>query len=156
RPARCGAAPAGRPSRPLAQPRRVPVAGGPPSGAKGAFACPMHLAVLGVSTAGSEAHYRRTTMAMETVAQTARGPRAEHSEGVVARTIEQQTAKLPSDLFLWAAGASIVGSLALQGMGRQHASLFVGQWAPTFLILGLYNKLVKVHGSDPGPAARGF
>jgi len=75
--------------------------------------------------------------------------RAEHTEGAVARTIEQQTAKLPSDLFLWAAGASIVGSLTLQCMGRQHASLFVGQWAPTFLILGLYNKLVKVAGSDP-------
>jgi len=26
--------------------------------------------------------------------------------------------------------------------------LFVGQWVPTILILGLYNKLVKQHGSD--------
>jgi hypothetical protein len=25
---------------------------------------------------------------------------------------------------------------------------FVGQWAPTFLILGLYNKIVKIAGSD--------
>jgi hypothetical protein len=73
---------------------------------------------------------------------------AEHAEGPVARTIEQQTAKLPSDLFLWAACGSIVGSLVLQLSGRQHESLFVGQWAPTFLILGLYNKLVKVAGSD--------
>jgi hypothetical protein len=74
--------------------------------------------------------------------------RMEHAEGSVARTIEQQTAKLPSDLFLWAACGSIVGSLGLQCLGRQHASLFVGQWAPTLLILGLYNKLVKVAGSD--------
>jgi hypothetical protein len=72
----------------------------------------------------------------------------QHSEGMVARTIEQQTAKLPSDVFLWAAGASIVGSLTLHFTGRDHESLFVGQWAPTFLILGLYNKLVKVAGSD--------
>jgi hypothetical protein len=72
----------------------------------------------------------------------------QHSEGIVARTIEQQTAKLPSDVFLWAAGGSIVGSLALHLTGREHESLFVGQWAPTFLILGLYNKLVKVAGSD--------
>jgi len=71
-----------------------------------------------------------------------------HTEGPVARMIEEQTAKLPSDLFLWAAGASIAGSLALQCMGRQHGSLFVGQWAPTLLILGLYNKIVKVAGSD--------
>jgi hypothetical protein len=75
-------------------------------------------------------------------------PQAEHAEGAVARTIEQQTAKLPSDLFLWAAGGSIVGSLFLQFSGRKEESLFVGQWAPTFLILGLYNKLVKVAGSD--------
>lgn len=77
-----------------------------------------------------------------------RGGRVEHSEGTIARMIEEQTAKLPSDLFLWAAGASIVGSLALQFSGRRHDSLFVGQWAPTLLILGLYNKLVKVAGSD--------
>jgi len=72
----------------------------------------------------------------------------QHSEGTVARAIEQQTAKLPSDLFLWAAGASIAGSLFLQFSGKQHEALFVGQWAPTFLLLGLYNKVVKVAGSD--------
>ena len=71
-----------------------------------------------------------------------------HEEGWVAKAIEQQTAKIPSDTFLWAAAGSICGSLYLQSMGRSHASLFVGQWAPTFLILGLYNKLVKVAGSD--------
>jgi hypothetical protein len=62
--------------------------------------------------------------------------------------IEEQTAKLPSDVFLWAAGASILGSLALKAMGDEKDSQFVGQWAPTFLILGLYNKLVKLHGSE--------
>lgn len=71
-----------------------------------------------------------------------------HSEGRVAQAIENQTAKLPSDTFLWAAGASIVASLALQVIGRKDASTFVGQWVPTLLILGLYNKLVKVGGSD--------
>jgi hypothetical protein len=30
--------------------------------------------------------------------------------------------------------------------GRSRS--LVGQWAPTLLILGLYNKLVKQHGSD--------
>jgi hypothetical protein len=85
---------------------------------------------------------------MATATATGSTTRQGHQEGVVARTIEQQTAKLPSDLFLWAAGASIVGSLMLQFGGRKEDSLFVGQWAPTFLILGLYNKLVKVAGSD--------
>ena len=72
----------------------------------------------------------------------------EHTEGPVARAIEQQTAKLPSDTFLWMAGGSIAASLTLKLMGRDKDALFVGQWAPTFLIHGLYNKLVKVAGSD--------
>lgn len=71
-----------------------------------------------------------------------------HSEGRVAKTIEEQTAKLPSDTFLWLAVGSITGSAALQLIGNRHASLFVGQWAPTFLLLGVYNKLVKQLGSD--------
>jgi hypothetical protein len=72
----------------------------------------------------------------------------DYSEGYVAKMIEEQTAKLPSDVFLWAACGSIAGSLAFQIMGDNKKALFVGQWAPTFLILGLYNKLVKVHGSE--------
>ena len=72
----------------------------------------------------------------------------EHQEGAVAEAIEQQTAKLPSDTFLWLAGGSIAASLTLKMMGKDHEALFVGQWAPTFLILGLYNKLVKLMGSD--------
>jgi hypothetical protein len=67
---------------------------------------------------------------------------------MAARAIEEQTAKLPSDTFLWAAGGAIAGSLALKFMGRNHDALFVGQWVPTLLILGLYNKLVKVAGHD--------
>jgi hypothetical protein len=72
----------------------------------------------------------------------------EHSEGPVARAIEEQTTKIPSDAFLWAAGASIATSLILKMLDRHHEALFVGQWAPTILILGLYNKMVKQHGSD--------
>lgn len=69
-------------------------------------------------------------------------------EGPIARGIESQTARLPSDLFLWAAAGSIVLSLGLQLSGRRGDSNFVGHWAPTFLALGLYNKLVKVAGHD--------
>ena len=75
-------------------------------------------------------------------------PRKEHQEGAVARTIEQQTAKLPSDTFLWAGLGSIAASAILMLAGESKRATFVGQWAPTFLILGLYNKMVKLHGSD--------
>ena len=71
-----------------------------------------------------------------------------HSEGGLARPIEEFTAQLPSDTFLWAAGASIAAALTLMATGNRHGALFVGPWAPTFLILGLYNKIVKVAGHD--------
>lgn len=69
-------------------------------------------------------------------------------EGKVAKAIENQTAKVPSDAFLWAAVGSVGCSLTLQILGKKELSTFVGQWAPTLLILGLYNKVVKVAGSD--------
>ncbi len=72
----------------------------------------------------------------------------EHREGNVASAIETQTAKIPSDVFLWAALGSMAISAALQIAGVEKRSLFVGQWAAPFLILGLYNKLVKLEGHD--------
>ena len=74
--------------------------------------------------------------------------REDHSEGFLAKSFEEQTAKLPSDTFLWLAFGSIAASLTLKISGREKDALFVGQWAPTFLLLGVYNKLVKQLGSD--------
>ena len=72
----------------------------------------------------------------------------EHSEGPVAKAIEQQTAKLPSDIFLWAAVGAIAASAVLKIMKKDKAAVFVGQWPAPFLLLGLYNKLVKLEGSE--------
>ena len=72
----------------------------------------------------------------------------ERKEGPVAKAIESQTAKLPSDTFLWAAMGSMAASLTLKLMGKNHTALFVGQWAAPFLLLGVYNKIVKVEGHD--------
>ncbi|PWG80415.1 hypothetical protein [Pararcticibacter amylolyticus] len=72
----------------------------------------------------------------------------QHSEGKVASAIEEQTAKLPSDVFLWASIASMGVSLTLKCLGKKHTALFVGQWAAPFLLLGIYNKIVKVEGHD--------
>ena len=49
----------------------------------------------------------------------------QHSEGPVARALEQQTAKLPSDLFLWAALGSILVSLTMKLLGERNGRLFV-------------------------------
>lgn len=72
----------------------------------------------------------------------------EQREGRLTCAIENQTAKLPSDIFLGAALASMGAALALKLMGRNHTALFVGQWAAPFLLLGIYNKIVKVEGHD--------
>ncbi len=77
-----------------------------------------------------------------------RGLAYEQSEGKVAKTIEEQTAKLPSDTFLWMALGAMGTSAALQLAGNRQLSLFFGQWAPAFLLFGVYNKLVKQLGSD--------
>lgn len=72
----------------------------------------------------------------------------DHSEGPVAKAIEKQTSKLPSDLFLWAALGSMGASATLKCLGKDKTALFVGQWAAPFLLLGIYNKILKVEGSD--------
>ncbi len=62
--------------------------------------------------------------------------------------IESQTSKIPSTGFLAAAIASMGVSAVLKAMGKDDWALFVGQWPAPFLILGIYNKMVKQHGSD--------
>ena len=72
----------------------------------------------------------------------------EKREGKVARTIEEQTAKLPSDTFLWTAVGCMTASLTLKLLKQDSMSLFVGQWVAPFLLFGIYNKLVKQEGHD--------
>jgi hypothetical protein len=69
-------------------------------------------------------------------------------EDPVTGTIESQTSKIPSSGYLALALGSMAASAILKIAGRDDWSLFVGQWAPSFLIIGVYNKLVKQHGSD--------
>ncbi len=71
-----------------------------------------------------------------------------HSEGIIAKTLEEQTARLPSDMWLWAALGSIGVSLYFEVTGNEEKSRFVGQWVAPLLLFGIYNKIVKVAGSD--------
>lgn len=88
------------------------------------------------------------TAAQQATQQPATEEAQKHSEGIVARTIEEQTAKLPSDIFLWGALGSIGISLYFELKGEAHKSSFVSRWVSPFLLLGVYNKLVKLAGSD--------
>jgi hypothetical protein len=76
------------------------------------------------------------------------GDSAPRAAGRLAATIGTQAARLPSDAFLWAAIGSMGVSAALQASGKRHASLFVGQWAPAFLLLGIFGRLVRELDAD--------
>ncbi|HEY3402943.1 MAG TPA: hypothetical protein VGK59_06130 [Ohtaekwangia sp.] len=71
-----------------------------------------------------------------------------HKEGELTKAIEDQTAKIPSDVFLYTSLGAMSVSLILKIMGKSHLSLFIGQWAAPFLLFGIYNKLVKQQGHD--------
>jgi fatty acid desaturase len=73
--------------------------------------------------------------------------RSKHAEGSLTRVLEQQTAKIPSSVFLVSALAAMTASAAFEFAGKQRWSHFVGAWAPTLLIAGVYNKLVKTLGT---------
>jgi hypothetical protein len=72
----------------------------------------------------------------------------EHAEGTITKLIESCTSAVPSgtdlSLAVGAIGLSAIPKLA----GRNQGAQFVGHLVPTLLILGLYNKLVKVQGSE--------
>lgn len=73
--------------------------------------------------------------------------RPKHHEGSLTRVIEQQTAKIPSSIFLLSALAAMTASAAFEFANQPRWSRFFGAWAPTLLIAGVYNKLVKTLGT---------
>jgi hypothetical protein len=72
----------------------------------------------------------------------------EHDEGSITNVIESYTSAVPSGTYLSLAVGAIGLSAILKLAGRDHGAQFVGHWVPTILILGLYNKLIKVEGSE--------
>jgi hypothetical protein len=71
-------------------------------------------------------------------------------EGALTKITEKQTAKIPSMGFLvLAIGAMAVSAgLEIFAKRRRDPANFVGLWVPTLLLFGIYNKLVKIGGSD--------
>jgi hypothetical protein len=76
------------------------------------------------------------------------------NEGKTTSLIERQTSRLPSMTYLLLAFGSIIFSAGLAATAhpgrrigfsrRLELANFVGQWAPTLLTIGVYNKLVKI------------
>ena len=70
------------------------------------------------------------------------------AEDQFTKTIESYTAAVPSTGYLAVAVGAMGLSLACQVAGRGKWGNFIAQWVPTWLIIGLYNKLVKLEGHD--------
>jgi hypothetical protein len=73
--------------------------------------------------------------------------RDDHAEGTLTRLIEHQTAKLPSDFFLFTAMGAMAASTFLELTGNPRLGRVIGLWPPVLLMMGTYNKLVKVLGT---------
>lgn len=68
-------------------------------------------------------------------------PTAEH----INQQIEQQAKKIPNLMFMGLAVGAIVTSAILASKNKDKGlANFVGIWAPTLLLFGIYNKLVKI------------
>jgi hypothetical protein len=70
------------------------------------------------------------------------------SEDRFTKNIESYTAAIPSSAYLGVAVGAMALSLFCQITGRGKWGNFIAQWVPTWLILGIYNKMVKLEGSD--------
>lgn len=70
------------------------------------------------------------------------------TEDEFTKTIEEYTASIPSSAYLGVAVGAMGLSLLCQVAGRGKWGNFIAQWVPTWLIIGLYNKMVKIEGHD--------
>jgi hypothetical protein len=72
----------------------------------------------------------------------------EFSEDQFTALLERQVARIPSSFFLGCAAVSILASLFFKLNGKDKQADFLSHWPAPFLLVGIYNKLVKQHGSD--------
>jgi len=71
----------------------------------------------------------------------------------VSKAIRHQTNRVPTSTFLILAGGAVALSLGLALTQRRKGwANFVGEWVPSLLILGLYNKMFKTPGSIKEPS----
>ena len=68
----------------------------------------------------------------------------QRTEDQFTKTIESYTAAVPSSAYLGVAVGAMGLSLVCEVVGRGKWGNFIAQWVPTWLIIGLYNKLVKL------------
>src|SRR4051812_24894194 len=65
------------------------------------------------------------------------------NEGMTTSMVECETRKIPSITFLGLAFAAMGTSALLMLFGKKQTANFIGQWVPSILVLGTYNKIAK-------------
>jgi hypothetical protein len=77
-----------------------------------------------------------------------RNPEPNGREDRFTKSVEEYTSRIPSSAYLGIAIGAMALSIGCQAMGRGKWGNFIAQWVPTWLIIGLYNKIVKLEGHD--------
>ena len=70
------------------------------------------------------------------------------TEDSFTKSVEEYTSEIPSSAFLGVAVGAMALSLVCQITGQGKWGNFLAQWVPTWLVIGVYNKLVKLEGHD--------
>ena len=84
----------------------------------------------------------------DVASETNGSPAPTPNEDELTKSIESYTAAIPSSAYLAVAVGAMALSLFCQITGRGKWGNFIAQWVPTWLIIGVYNKLVKLEGHD--------
>lgn len=69
-------------------------------------------------------------------------------QGNPQNAIFQALDAVPSQFWYTAGVVSILASAICQIAGKKQLALFIGQWPPTFFVVGLYHKLVRPGSED--------
>jgi hypothetical protein len=93
-------------------------------------------------------HYQAKESAMDNYEDTLETGRPQIIEDGFTKSVEDYTAAVPSSAYLGIALGAMALSLAFQLTGRGKLANFIAQWVPAWLIIGVYNKLVKIEGHD--------
>jgi hypothetical protein len=97
--------------------------------------------IEGLLEGGNMENYQATT-------QTRVSQSPSKTEDQFTKSVEEYTAAIPSSAYLAVALGAMALSLTFQATGQGKWGNFIAQWVPTWLIIGVYNKLVKLEGHD--------
>lgn len=86
------------------------------------------------STSGSKRSETRSNPALD-----------ENQEGELTKKVESATAKVPSMGYLGLAfGSMFLSASVALFTNKKSAANFIGLWVPSLMLIGIYNKIVKM------------